>query len=195
MNKNWIVFSNYVVYWWNSSLCRHYLIYLLISSVFIPIQEVIDSLQEKLNVNAINHFALVLQNTRSSNNKLSIVHDYETLADVSNHTNSTLSYRLEENNTCICWEQYNMCCIVLYIFYCHSLTSPCVQYKNWNGHPYWFIGHKYCTLFKDNWSLISLAECITVPTIFLMRSMHNIYLNSSYIWSSILITFPQNMMS
>ncbi|XP_064608922.1 uncharacterized protein LOC135473057 isoform X2 [Liolophura sinensis] len=47
------------------------------------VKDVLDSMQEKLNIKRIEHFALVLQNTKSSSHgKLSILQEQETLAEI-----------------------------------------------------------------------------------------------------------------
>ena len=50
-------------------------------------QDVLDSLQEKLNITCIEHFTLVLQNMKSPTQyKMNLLHEHESLAEVRNNS-------------------------------------------------------------------------------------------------------------
>ena len=62
-------------------------------------QDVLNSLQEKLNIGCVENFSLVLQNMKSSSHgKMSLLQEHESLAEVKKSFQIDLTPELECNN-------------------------------------------------------------------------------------------------
>ena len=67
-------------------------------------QDVLNSLQEKLNISCVENFSLVLQNMKSSSHgKMSLLQEHESLAEVIFRTLIKIALFLKTNSLSVKW--------------------------------------------------------------------------------------------